>query len=71
MSPLQSCAACAQDFADDFTDLKLVIDGQPVSNLNSLRVQAESTFTSVSGNVFILLFRRSPTVNSRQMGTGR
>ncbi len=43
---------CAQDIADDFTDLKLVVDGQTVSNLNSLRVQAESTFTSVSGSAF-------------------
>jgi hypothetical protein len=29
-----------------------VVDGKAVSNLNSLRVQAEATFTSVDGNVF-------------------
>jgi hypothetical protein len=45
-------AECAKGFADAFTDLKLVIDGQPVGNLNKLRVQAESTFTSVSGSAF-------------------
>jgi hypothetical protein len=43
---------CAKGFADEFTDLKLVVDGQEVSNLNSLRVQAKGTFTSVEGNVF-------------------
>ena len=48
---LRRCAA--EDFADHFTDLKLVIDGQPVGNLNDLRVKAESTFTAVPGNVFI------------------
>jgi hypothetical protein len=47
---LRRCAA--GDFADHFTDLKLVIDGQAVGNLNSLRVKAESTFTPVPGNVF-------------------
>jgi hypothetical protein len=46
-------AKCAKDFADAFTDLKLVIDGQPIGNLSSLRVQAESTFTPVPDNVFI------------------
>jgi hypothetical protein len=45
-------AECAKVIADDFTDLKLEIDGQPVGNLNELRVQAESTFTPVEGNVF-------------------
>ena len=44
---------CAKGFADDFTDLKLVIDGQQIGNLNKLRVQAASTFTPVPGNVFI------------------
>jgi hypothetical protein len=43
---------CAKGFADDFTDLTLVVDGQAVSNLDRLRVQAESTFTSVDNNVF-------------------
>ena len=43
---------CAQGFADDFTNLQLLVDGQPVANLTDLRVQAESTFTSVTGNVF-------------------
>jgi hypothetical protein len=49
---LTKCAK--EDFADYFTDLKLVIDGQPVdeSDLNSLRVQAKGHFTSVAGNVF-------------------
>jgi hypothetical protein len=46
-------ARCAKDFADDFTDLKLEIDGQPIGNLNKLRVQAESTFTPVPNNVLI------------------
>jgi hypothetical protein len=44
--------ACAKDFGDDFTDLTLVVDGKAVSNLNSLRVQAKSTFTPVPGNIF-------------------
>jgi len=44
---------CAKGFPDDFTDLKLVIDGQQIGNLNKLRVQAASTFTPVPGNVFI------------------
>ena len=43
---------CAAGFADAFTDLKLVVDGLEVSNLNSLRVKAQSTFTSVDGNPF-------------------
>jgi hypothetical protein len=44
--------ACAKGFADDFTDLKLVVDGQPVGNLNNLRVQAKSHFTPLEGNIF-------------------
>jgi hypothetical protein len=48
---LRRCAA--EDYADHFTDLKLVIDGQAVGNVNSLRVRAQSTFTPVPGNVFI------------------
>jgi hypothetical protein len=44
--------ACAKGIADDFTDLTLVVDGQAVTNLDRLRVQAESTFTSVDGNGF-------------------
>jgi hypothetical protein len=43
---------CAKDFADDFTDLELVVDGREVSSLSSLRVQAKGTFTSVENNVF-------------------
>jgi hypothetical protein len=45
-------SACAKGFADDFTHLRLKVDGRAVGNLKSLRVQAESTFTSVDGNVF-------------------
>ena len=41
-----------EGFADDFTDLKLKVDGHKVSDLNNLRVQAESTFTSIDGNAF-------------------
>jgi hypothetical protein len=45
--------ACAEPVVDDFTDLKLLVDGvQPVSDLNSLRVEAKSHFTVVEGNVF-------------------
>jgi hypothetical protein len=52
--PSVDLRTCAKDQADAFTDLKLVIDGKTISNLNSLRVQAEeSTFTPVPGNVFI------------------
>src|SRR4029450_12778601 len=43
---------CAKDFTKDFTDLKLVVDGQPVNELNRLRVKAKSTFTSATGKVF-------------------
>jgi hypothetical protein len=43
---------CARGIADDFTNLKLVIDDQPVSDLNSLRVTAQSTFTSAENNAF-------------------
>jgi hypothetical protein len=51
-SSFKKLRACAKGIADDFTDLKLVIDGQAVGNLSNLRVQAESTFTSVEGNIF-------------------
>jgi hypothetical protein len=44
--------ACAKGLADDFTDLKLRVDGHKVSDLNSLRVQSESTFTPIDGNAF-------------------
>lgn len=43
---------CAAEFADDFTNLVLVIDGEPVVDLHHLRVQADGTFTSVEGNPF-------------------
>jgi hypothetical protein len=43
---------CAKGFADDFTDLTLVIDGNPVSNLSGLRVQTTFAFNSKKGNVF-------------------
>jgi hypothetical protein len=46
-------AECAKGFGDAFTDLKLEIDGKPVGNLTSLRVQAESTFTPVPDNALI------------------
>jgi len=62
---LRRCAA--EDFADHFTDLKLVIDGKAVGNLNSLRVQAESTFTPVPGNVFINV---SASTNSKFASDG-
>jgi hypothetical protein len=45
-------STCAKGFADDFSHLKLRVDGQAIGNLQSLRVQAQSTFTSVKGNVF-------------------
>jgi hypothetical protein len=44
--------ACAKDFADNFTDLKLVVDGEEVGDLNSLRVQTESSFTAANKNAF-------------------
>jgi hypothetical protein len=44
--------ACAKDFADNFTDLKLAVDGEEVGNLNSLRVKAESSFTAANKNAF-------------------
>jgi hypothetical protein len=43
---------CAKGFAYDFTDLKLVVDGQTLGNLNNLRVQAKGHFTPVEGNIF-------------------
>jgi hypothetical protein len=58
-------SACAKGFTDDFTDLKLVVDGQAVSNVKSLRVKAESTFTSVGGNVF-----RIPKADSKFAADG-
>jgi hypothetical protein len=57
---------CAKGFADRFTDLQLVVDGQPIGNLTSLRVQAESTFTSVAGNVFGI----PPATNSKFASDG-
>jgi hypothetical protein len=48
----EELARCAkEDFADYFTDLNLTIDGQPIGDLNSLRVQAKGHFTSVPDNV--------------------
>ena len=45
--------ACASGFADNFTDLSLVIDGTQVTGLTDLRVQSNLfTFKSVAGNVF-------------------
>jgi hypothetical protein len=44
--------ACAKGFADDFTNLKLVVDGDVVGDLNTLRVQAESSFTAANKNTF-------------------
>jgi len=44
---------CASNFADDFTDLSLVIDGRQVGGLTDLRVQTNLfTFESVEGNIF-------------------
>jgi hypothetical protein len=44
---------CARDLADQFTNLSLVIDGVPVSDLAKFRVGSPVfTFTSVAGNVF-------------------
>jgi hypothetical protein len=44
---------CAKGFADDFTNLNLVVDDQPVNVEGlDLRIKAESTFTSVGGNIF-------------------
>jgi hypothetical protein len=59
-------SACAKGFADDFTNLKLVVDGQPVGNLTSLRVQAKGQFTPVAGNAFAIL----PTNNSKFAADG-
>jgi hypothetical protein len=57
---------CAKGIADDFTDLKLLVDGIPVSNLKGLRVQAKSTFRSVDGNVFGI----APAPNSKFASDG-
>lgn len=44
---------CASGFADEFTDLSLVIDGRQVGGLTDLRVQTPLfTFESVEGNIF-------------------
>jgi hypothetical protein len=44
---------CARDFADKFTNLSLVIDGAPVSDLTKFRVGSPVfTFTAAQGNVF-------------------
>jgi hypothetical protein len=59
-------SACAKGFADDFTDLKLAVDGQPVGNLNSLRIQAKGQFTPVAGNSFAI----PPTNNSKFAANG-
>ncbi len=49
-------ARCAkEDFADYFTALNLTIDGQPIDDLKSYRVQAKGHFTSVEGNVFVTI----------------
>jgi hypothetical protein len=50
----EELARCAkEDFADYFTALNLTIDGQPIGDLNSLRVQAKGHFTPVPNNVLI------------------
>ena len=44
---------CATNFADQFTDLSLVIDGTPVADLTKFRVSSPVfTFTAAIGNVF-------------------
>jgi hypothetical protein len=48
---LRSCAR--HDFVDKATDLSLIIDGTPVSNLTKLRVSSEVfNFTVVPNNAF-------------------
>lgn len=42
--------ACAKDFADHFTDFKLVVDGTAENGFG--RVQAESTFTATNKKCF-------------------
>jgi hypothetical protein len=45
--------ACADGFADDFTDLFLTINGDPVGHLSRLRVQSQPfAFSPVAGNIF-------------------
>jgi hypothetical protein len=45
--------ACAEGFADDFTDLFLTINKVSVGNLSRLRVQSQPfTFSPVEGNMF-------------------
>jgi hypothetical protein len=45
--------ACAEGFADQFTDLSLTVDGTAVGNLTNFRVQTRVfSFTAVQGNVF-------------------
>jgi hypothetical protein len=44
---------CARGYAEQFTDLSLVIDGTPVSNLTKFRVGSPVfSFTAVKDNVF-------------------
>jgi hypothetical protein len=44
---------CARGFADQFTDLSLVIDGTPITNLTKFRVGSPVfSFTAAEGNVF-------------------
>jgi hypothetical protein len=46
-------AACAKGFADDFTDLSLIINGVSVGNLSRLRVASPPfRFSPVEGNTF-------------------
>jgi hypothetical protein len=59
-------SGCAKGFADAFTDLKLVVDGQPFGNPNSLRVQAKGHFTAVENNIFGI----PPTNNSKFAADG-
>jgi hypothetical protein len=57
---------CARDFADQFTDLSLVIDGAPVANVAKFRVGSPVfTFTAVAGNVFDI-----PTGTTRSVADG-
>jgi hypothetical protein len=65
-------ARCAkEDFADYFTALNLTIDGQPIGDLNSLRVHAKG-ISRRSPTTFLFLTSPSPqTANSRQTGIGR
>ena len=56
-------SACAKGFADDFTDLTLVVDGQ---SFDGFRVQAKGQFTPVAGNSFGI----PPTNNSKFAADG-